>query len=193
MSFFKKLEKQTRKALGDATKKLADVGRGVSEISKGNVQKGLGKITDTGVDSFFDYASLGNRKMVNELSGGFVDATKGVYRGNSKDIIRVGATVGAGAFGGPTAAIGVNQVLAQRGVSAQSLLSVGSQGFLGVDLFAPQQSFPTFSVVNDAGNYEQGYYSTQSGYYNPQPKQNTMPILIVVIVLVIILIIVLRK
>jgi hypothetical protein len=87
-------------------------------------KKGLGNITD----SYVNTITLGQSGLVDQFTGGAVSSLKGAYRGNTKDIARVGITVGAAALTGGTGAFLANKAFASGQGPIQAGLSAATEG-----------------------------------------------------------------
>lgn len=125
-----------KKAFKSVTKPIATVVNSVGKIASGNVAEGLGDIGQAAVRTGLDTVTLGNKSTVDGLSGGLLTAGEQAARGNTKDIVRVGAVAGATVYGGPMAGMAVNSALAgganilQAGMAGAMNSSGGEMSFL---------------------------------------------------------------
>lgn len=131
MGFLKKAFSAVSSPVSAAIKTISNIPKDpVGSISS------LGKqFANTGLD----VATGGNKRLVNDLSGGLMDSAVGAAGGNSKDIIRLGATGGAAFFGGPMGAMAANNVLAGGGNFLQAAMAAGAGGEM--------------SIFNDVGSF----------------------------------------
>jgi len=129
----KKAVKSVSKAVKKVSKSVTKpVESSLKNISKGNIGGAVGDLTSGAARMGLDVATGGNKNLVDSFSGGLLSSVESAARGNSKDIVRVGATGGATFFGGPAAGFAVNNVLSQGGNIAQAAMAAGSGGEMNI-------------------------------------------------------------
>ena len=99
------------------------------DLGVGAIKDAIGNATD----GYVDVLTLGQKDLVDSYTSGAASSLQGTYRGNSKDAVRTAATVGTAYFGGPAAAVAVNQVLGQGGTIGQAAqIGFGASGAPGL-------------------------------------------------------------
>jgi hypothetical protein len=136
--------KKVSSAVGSAVKSVSS---GVSKIAQGKVAEGLGDIGQTAARAGLDTVTGGNKKIADQLSGGLLTSAEMAARGNTKDITRVGAVVGATVAGGPGAGMAVNGGFAAGGFQGGLAAGLGGVGVPGAGLIAGAVS----NVVGSGG------------------------------------------
>lgn len=131
MGLFRKVSKAVKKATKAVSNPISQVTKSVEKIAQGKVSEGLGDLGQGAASMGLDIATGGNKKVVDQLSGGLLTSAELAARGNSKDIVRVGLTGGAALVGGAPAALMVNSAMAQGHSPLQAIFSAGAQGLVG--------------------------------------------------------------
>lgn len=143
--------KAVGKVASSAVKSVGSVAsgivNGVGKVAQGKVGEGLGDIGQTAARMGLDIVTVGNKSTVDKLTGGIMTTAEEAARGNSKDIVRLGATATAAVYGGPTAAMAANSVFAGGG----NILQAGLAG-----------------VTNSQGG-EMGWLDDIGGFLNNNP------------------------
>ncbi len=111
---FKKLVKPPK-----AIRKVVDGGiKNIGLLAK-DPKKALGNYTD----STLGVLTLGQGKTIDAFTGGGYSAARGSLRGNTKDIARIGMTVGAGVLTGGAGAFAVNKAFSSGANPLQAALA----------------------------------------------------------------------
>lgn len=176
-----KVKKAAKKAYDSVRKPVKSIGKGLEKVAQGKVSEGFGDIGQTAARVGLDVATGGNKDKVDALTGGLMTAAEKAARGNSKDIVRVGATVGALAGGGPGGAMAVNSAFGQGGnVFDAASTFAGSQGFGDIARVADTVTGGAISrnssLANQFSRQEAASSGPSSIIVPPQPiqKDNTL-------------------
>lgn len=143
--------------MGWGSSVVKSVSRAVKKASKSvsktvsKAAQGASNLSGTVASKTLDVATLGQKDLVNGLTGGAVTSLEGVYRGNSADIARLGATGAAFAVGGPAGAFAANNLLASGASLEQVGLAALSQYSPGLGTLASQFIKPPSSGTNPTG------------------------------------------
>ncbi len=153
----KAVSKIVNKVTAAVGKPVETIVNGAGKIATGNFTEGVGDITGTLAKNGLNIVTVGNADKVNELSGGGVDTLVGAARGNSKDIVRTGATGAATFFGGPAVGLAVNQGFAMGGAQGGVASLLGSFG-VPPEAIAAVTSFikPPKAAVEEVFGFAEG-------------------------------------
>ena len=164
-----KAVKSVTKAAGSA---ISTTVKAVGKIAEGKVSEGVGDLGETWTKASLDMATGGQRNTVDALTGGLTQSAIDASRGNTKDLIRVGAVAGATAVGGPAAAMAANAALSQGsniGDIAKAGIAVASGGGTNVEW------------LNSVGNILNNptVSNLTSGLFNksPSPAPSAAPVI----------------